>query len=130
MASLIQARQNCIKAQNHEWFQKHTERLESLVEEMPSGSGIDCGTKLDLDASTPSKLVFTFSFHHMNESGMYDGWTDHKAVATPDFAFGFYLVITGRDRNGIKEYLHDVYSTALSQDVEPAVSDNLVSVVS
>lgn len=116
IASLICARQNCIKTGNHEWQGKHEERILALVKETaPSGSGIDCGTKIDIDVSQPEKLVFTFSYHHMNDYGMYDGWTEHKAIVTPSLQFGFNLTITGKDRNGIKEYLHEVFAMWLDQ---------------
>ena len=90
-----------------------TERWESRLKEImasaPSGSGIDSGTTLDRDKSTPQRLVFTFGYHHMNDAGYYDGWTEHKAIVTPCILFGIRLRITGRDRNQVKDYLHDVF---------------------
>lgn len=83
--------------------------------ELPSGSGIDCGTKIDLDASNRNKLVLLAAYHHMNESGMYDGWTEHRIIVVPDLASGFTLNITGRNRNGIKEYLYDTYWPVLNE---------------
>ena len=122
-ASLVDARLRCIETGNNEWKVKHEERLIALCKEyMPSGSGIDCGTKIDLDASTPDKLVFYAPYHHMNDGGMYDGWTDHSFTVTPSLQFGYRLKIGGRDRNNIKEYLHDVFSTALdSADIKSPV---------
>jgi hypothetical protein len=81
---------------------------------LPSGSGVDRGCKIDLDDSGPEKIVITFGFHHMDEHGSYDGWTDHKAIITPSLHFGFNLRITGKDRNGIKEYLSDLFHRVLS----------------
>lgn len=91
------------------------ERLQIMQDELPSGSGIDCGTKIDLDESTDRKIVLTLSYHHMNDGGMYDGWTDHKIVLTPGFCC-FAIKITGRDRNSIKEYLADTYMHALNAE--------------
>jgi len=54
----------------------------------------------------------------MNESGAYDGWTEHKLIVSPSLLFDLDLRITGRDRNGIKEYLHDVFSAALQTEIE------------
>ncbi len=122
LASLVQARINCDNAtpRNAEWFGRHEDRIEELVKDyMPSGSGVDCGTKMDLDASTSDKLVFTTSYHHMNESGMYDGWTEHTVTVTPSLAFGFTLRIGGRDHNDIKEYLRDLFAEALGTVIEP-----------
>jgi len=119
LASLVQARLNCIKSKNAEWLIKHEQSIVQIVKDLlPSGSGIDCGTKIDLDASNGEKLVLTFCYHHMNEHGYYDGWTDHKAVVTPSFAHDFNLVITGRNRNEVKEYLHETYSCDLSQHLD------------
>jgi len=118
LASLVAARANCRKSNNGEWLDKHTESLWYLANNyLPSGSGIDCGTKIDLDASTPNRLVFTFSFHHMNDVGMYDGWTEHALIVTPSLTSGIDLRITGKDRNQVKDYLYEVYHHALTQEV-------------
>jgi hypothetical protein len=66
LASMVQARLNCIERNNTEWQDKHEERILKLVSDhMPSGSGIDNGTKIDLDASTGEKLVFHFGAGHL-----------------------------------------------------------------
>jgi hypothetical protein len=122
LASLVIARSNCAAKNNQEWFHNHTEKIEQLVKEfMPSGSGFDCGTTLDLDASRGEKLVFTTSFHHMDEYGGYDGWTEHTITVTPSLAFKFHLRISGRDRNQIKDYMHDTFYESLMTDVEPTM---------
>jgi hypothetical protein len=120
-ARSLNALSNCIASNNGEWQIRHESTLVHLAQSfMPSGSGIDCGTKLDIDASLrdPSRLVFTFSFHHMNEGGMYDGWTDHKLIVSPSLQFDFELKITGRDRNEVKEYLYEVFHNALAAELE------------
>ena len=118
IASRLEARANCEKSANWEWEQRHRNTVQDWVKDfMPSGSGIDSGTKIDLDASKPDKLVFTFGYHHMNEGGFYDGWTEHKAIVTPSLAHEYDLRITGRDRNQIKEYLYEVFNHALNQTV-------------
>lgn len=123
IASLVQARLNCIASDNQEWLGKHEERILSLVKEyMPSGSGIDCGTKIDLDASNADKLVFTLSFHHMDDNGFYDGWTDHTLTVKPSLTSEFDLSFSGRNRNEIKEYLHDVYGESLGEMIPHAKS--------
>ena len=84
---------------------------------MPSGSGFDSGTKFDFDKSTPNKLVFQTSYHHMNQNGYYDGWTEHTITVTPSLQFGFDAVIGGRDRNGWKEYAYEVVNGCLNEEV-------------
>lgn len=112
IAACLQAMRNCEQSGNTEWLQRHRDTIESLVSNhMPSGSGIDNGTQFDFDASSPNKLVFITAFHHMNDAGMYSGWTDHTVVVTPDLASGYNIRITGRDRNAIKDYLADTFST-------------------
>jgi hypothetical protein len=101
---------------NPEWFDRWTERINDLVDLLPSGSGIDTGTEIDLDRSTGEKIVLYLSFHHMND-GFYSGWTDHTVIVRPSFR-GINVRISGRDRNGIKEYLAETYDYALTQEVE------------
>lgn len=118
ISSALAARINCEKNGNTEWHAKHAEKIKSLVKEhAPSGSGFDAGTKFDFDASTPEKLVFTTAYHHMHESGMYDGWTEHRVTVRPSLMYGYNLTISGRDRNGFKEYAHEVFSHFLSIEV-------------
>ena len=97
----------------------HETTIERLVKDfMPSGSGFDSGTKLDLDASHADKLVFTTSYHHMDESGSYDGWTEHTVTVTPSLAHAFNIRISGRNRSDIKDYIHQAFSDALRDDCE------------
>lgn len=63
-----------------------SDRVQQLESFLPHGSGIDSGTKIDLDKSKPDKIVLKFDFHHMDENGFYDGWsTDWTATITPTF---------------------------------------------
>ena len=119
IAGLLIAASNCrTEPLNPEWESRHTARMLRLVSEyMPSGSGIDSGTQLDTDRSTGEKLVFTTSFHHMHESGMYDGWTDHTVTVRPSLYFGLDISISGRNRNEIKDLLHEQFDIALRQEL-------------
>jgi hypothetical protein len=85
---------------------------------LPSGSGFDNGSKLDLSESTPERIVLSTSYHHMNEGGMYDGWSEHTVIVTPSLASGFNLRITGRDRNAIKAYIAECFHDALTVEVD------------
>lgn len=115
IAHLLNAVSNCERSSNAEWKEKHSDRINELVKEhMPSGSGFDNGTELDWDRSTDEKLVFNTSFHHMDEHGYYDGWTEHTVIVTPSLSWGLSLRITGRDRNDIKEMIHEQFSYALT----------------
>ena len=123
IASALQARLNCERTNNTEWFDRHTERIECLVHDyMPSGSGFDAGIAFDWDESTPERLVFNLGFHHMNENGMYDGWTEHSVIVKPSLQFGIDTRITGPNRNDVKEYLDYAMDDALHTIPAPHVS--------
>lgn len=81
---------------------------------LPSGSGINVGT--DIIGLYKNAVMLHTSFHHMNEVGYYDGWTEHKITVTPTFN-GMDIRISGKDRNGIKDYLHDVFYHALTVEI-------------
>lgn len=124
LARAIGAKARCEQSNNSEWTTRWTDRIDQLLELFPSGSGFDKGTKLD-DSSTPERLVFNTAFHHMNEGGYYDGWTEHQVIVTPSLEMDFHLRITGRDRNDIKDFIADSFHNALTQDApefEPAVA--------
>ena len=100
------------------------EALRLVREHMPSGSGFDNGTKLLLpdplkvrSGKQVDKLVFNTSFHHMNDNGMYTGWTNHSVIVQPDWS-GLSVQVTGRDTNGIKEFIGEVFDQALHMPVE------------
>lgn len=117
LASAIEARKNCEASGNMEWFAKHSETIRLLVKnELPSGSGWDNGTRIELPACHANKIVLYGGFHHMNENGCYDGWTEHTITVLPDLANSFTLRISGRDRNDVKEYLYELFDSALRQE--------------
>lgn len=125
ISSLIEARAYCEKraattndSHAKEWFDRHSERLAALERcYLPSGAGIDSGTKIDLLRSEPDKLVFHTSFHHMKDVGYYDGWTEHTITVRPGFN-GLQIAISGRDPNGIKEWLHQTFEEVLSEMID------------
>lgn len=112
---------NCIKSNNFEWKERHEDSLDRIMNSAPSGSGIDSGIKLLVSESTPNKLVFSCDFHHMDDNGCYDGWTEHKVIVTPSLWSGIDIRITGRNRNDIKEYLTQVFDCWLSEEVSSLV---------
>jgi hypothetical protein len=117
IASTIEAHKNCVRSGNVEWEAKHAERLRECEKLLPSGSGFDSGTTIDIERSKPQKILLHTSFHHMDESGGYAGWTEHDVIVTPAFD-GIDLRITGPNRNDIKEYMHEVFQNDLMVDVD------------
>ena len=125
LAQLIAAYHSCnsvfAEETHRDYAMRHWERIHEIVTEyLPSGSGFDTGTTL-LTSPTSShadKLTFSVAFHHMNEVGYYDGWTEHKVIVTPSFIGGFRLRVTGRNRNDIKDYIAEAFHTALMSEME------------
>jgi hypothetical protein len=117
IAEMVEARRNCQTSGNTEWYERHGITLKALLDRLPSGSGWDRGTTLEEDHSGAHKLVFTGSYHHMNDGGYYYAWTDHAITARPSF-LGLEITVSGRDRNQIKEYLSDLFHTALADTAE------------
>ena len=116
----IQAADNCRDTKKEVWLEKWEKYIKSIMDTAPSGGGIDCGTKINWTKTIASNscracLVFDVQFHHMNSNGYYDGWTEHKVIVRPSFS-GIDITITGRNRNEIKEYLHEVYYFWLNED--------------
>jgi hypothetical protein len=93
------------------------EKLHVIEKDLPSGSGIDSGCKVDLDACNENRLVITFKFHHMDEHGYYCGWADYKATLRPSMQYGFDMKITGRYKNQIKDYLYQTFDYYFNQEV-------------
>lgn len=118
LARAIGALNRCIAEENGVWTDKWEENISDILKTAPSGSGIDAGTGIDIDKSTGEKIVLYAEFHHMNENGMYDGWTDHMVIVTPSLERDFNLRITGKNRNQIKDYLAEVYSLWLNEDAD------------
>jgi len=120
LAALVDACHRCADTGNTEWKSRHEDDIVRLCDRyLPSGSGLDLGPRLDLGASTGEKLVVSHcDFHHMHpETGMYDGWTEHTVTVRPSLRFGFRISISGRDRNGIKDYIAEVFNECLNTEV-------------
>ena len=95
--------ENNIQELTYEIYEKIVNEFES---KLPKGSGI-CGTKII--KATNKIIEIKTSYHHMDEHGFYDGWTEHKIKIVPTFS-GEYINISGRNRNDIKDYLHEIFS--------------------
>lgn len=124
VATALQAMRNCEKCRDSDtaappaiahfggMVREWADYLNDIVRKhAPDGSGFDHGTTLDMDRSTPDRLVFVTAFHHMNDGGFYDGWTDHTVTVTPSFIGGYDIRISGRDRNGIKDFIAEAFAS-------------------
>lgn len=88
-----------------------------VKKEGPSGSGIDMGTALS-EASTQEHIILGTHFHHMDEHGGYDGWTDHRVHVKASLLFTLDTTVSGRDRNQIKDYLNEMYHRWMLSEVD------------
>lgn len=113
ISTALGALQNCQRNGCHDADLIWTEVLDRLERELPRGSGFDAGTKIDRD-SDPEKIRFTTSFHHMNDGGYYDGWTEHVVTISPSFQHLFDVKVSGRDRNQIKDLIATVFRCELN----------------
>lgn len=133
IACSLQAMRNCNDSGNTELEIKHGDRLHHYETLLPSGAGFDSGTTINLDQSTEEEIVLDTAFHHMTEGmyvinrdksteeeteGMYDGWTEHVVTVRPSFVWGMIIAVSGRDRNGIKDYIAETFYECLTAEVE------------
>ena len=95
---------------------------------LPSGSGFDNGTQLDTEKSNPQKLVFKTAFHHLSQHGFYTKWTDHTVTVTPSF-YGINIKVSGRDHNGIKDYIAECFDSALNETVSDELRQEYMNIV-
>ena len=121
LARKIQASLSAEQNESTEWNERHWDAALAVIDDyLPHGSGVDSGVDLEKDRNMKpdEKLVLSTSFHHMDEYGGYDKWTDHDIVITPSLSYGFNLRVTGRDHRDIKEYLGSLFHDCLNQKIE------------
>jgi len=93
-----------------EYKEQALDNIRELEERLPHGSGFDIGCKVDLEKSTAQKIVISTHFHHMDEHGYYDGWTEHTVTVTPCLVNGYKLKVSGVNKNNIKDYIYDMFN--------------------
>lgn len=91
-------------------------RQKRIEDALPSGSGFDSCTQIE--SVTHHRVVFKTAFHHMDDGGFYDGWTEHRVTAEADLALGFTVRVSGKNRNGIKDYIADTFYAYLQEPFE------------
>lgn len=122
IASAVVAHANCERSGNDEWRKRHADTIERIVRDrLPSGSGFDRGTSIDIERCSERRLVFLAPFHHMDENGYYDGWTTHVVTVHASF-LGLDVRVSGQNKRDIKEYIGSAFYDALSEiarEVQP-----------
>ena len=64
-----------------------------------------------------NRIVIKAQYHVMNDAGYYIGWYTYKIIVKPTFQHGLDFTITGRDYNGLREYVGDCVYNALDMEV-------------
>ncbi len=112
------AMKRCEESGNYKWEAKWEKEVEALKDMLPKGSGFDNGTEiLSVQAD---KVKFSTYFHHMDSTGLYTAWTKHVVTVTSNFEIGAVVAISGRNYNGIKDYMSDVFYSIVTGEVPDA----------
>ncbi len=102
------------------WITDCEEKLEKLETLLPSGSGIDSGTKINLEDSKPNMIILDSSYHVMAD-GYYTHWIDFEVIVLPSLSFPFMLDIDAAWDDGnddIQDHLYQTYEMNLSEELE------------
>ena len=91
-------------------------RQRRIIDALPSGSGFDAGTRIE--KTSDFSIVFVTEYHHMNEIGCYDGWTKHTVKVSASLIGSFTVTVSGSNRNGIKEYIAEVFGECMDSEFE------------
>ena len=118
LASCFNAYNNCVKSGNKEWEEKHSDTVESIIKNLPHGSGIDGNTQFEWEKSNDNKLVISSEYHVMDENGMYDGWINFTLTVTPSWN-DIDIAIKGNfgKHQELKDYLFDTFYYALTEEI-------------
>ncbi len=114
LACTIIAKKNTEKSGNVMWAGRHADTIAYIGGKLPTGSGFDSGSFIDVERSTPKAVYIDTSFHHHAEHG-YDGWTEHTLKIVPTFD-GFDFSISGPNKNEIHDYIGEVFHQLLSEE--------------
>lgn len=118
IAQALCARDNSLANNNTEWLTRWNAVLREYDKMLPRGSGLDNGSVLVHSLSDGEVLTFETSFHHMHDSGIYDGWTEHRVVVKPSLLYGITIGVSGRDHRDIKTHIAEVFTEALLVEVD------------
>jgi hypothetical protein len=118
IASILIAIGNCATSNNETWAYIWPNVLDDIIKNyLPHGSGIDNGVTVNKDKSSPNKIVLEFGFHEMDSNGYYCGWADYTLYVRPSLAFDIDLKLHGRDYNGLKDYLYELFQYMLMREI-------------
>ena len=89
--------------------------LTLFKEVLPNGNGIEAGCVISLK-STKKRIVIDTLYWHTNDSDETSRWTAHQVIITPSFEREINIRITGKNKDNVKDYLHDIFREALMKE--------------
>lgn len=112
LASLRDAENS--RPQAREQWRAH---LENLAREfLPKGPAMPNGTQVDLEDSSPNRIVLLTNHKHVG-GAQGTSWTHYRIVVEPSFLQGFSLAISGRDEGDVMEQIEEALRDALLVEV-------------
>lgn len=108
------------------WRERHSEVVLKLMELLPHGSGLNDRWYIDVPRSNQNRLIFSSSFHAMDERhGGYD-WIDFRVVVTASLLSEIDLIIVGNfgRYQDIKEYLYQILTPAFLENLTVEVQED------
>lgn len=113
----LTAADNCRKSGNSEWLKRWGAFVTRISREcLPSGSGIDNGTRVLELTRDKAGFVLLLDYHHMNGDGFYTGWSEYRVTVRPTFS-GLHIRIEGPRLSDVGDYLTDVLDAALQAEM-------------
>ena len=119
LASLLKWR----KTVNEEYQKQLEDKLDILTNYLPSGSGFDDGSVVDVNKSNNNKIIIHSAYHHLDNNGFYDGWSNFSIIIKPDLMFGFTLTLIGNTTIrkyfdcDFRNYVIDIFSDTLHKKI-------------
>lgn len=132
LALKLNAISNCIDSDNQVWLSNHIEDIKNLNQFLPSGSGFDSGSMVNLELSQDNKIVIDSSYHLMDQFGFYSHWVDFTITVTSCLMSGFNLDIKYHcinqddpgcgddfidDPDHLTDFVLDIFWDNLNQDI-------------
>lgn len=121
---------------NHPWIEKWEAELEQLENMLPHGSGLDGVVEIDRSATSSDKITIVFDYHHMDEFGGYQGWSEWRLVVSADLLGLTYdlecvedceyrtsdgdeeWTYTASEDDSLMDYFVETFDIALQREVE------------
>lgn len=100
---------------NENFVDQREDNLDKLEGLLPSGSGIDCGSRIDRESYSETEFSIDADYHYMDDNGFYAGWFTFRITVTANLAWNYNVEceITSNDTDEDWEYIEDLYNQYL-----------------